>query len=411
MVLSLFSDGPEYVKRRKTPFRPPTASLAQVRAKIPSYLYQKSTTQGIYYVARDTAFILLFYKLGVSIDSFCAFLTRYGLQPALVTLAKCLLWPLYWYWQSLGFAGWWCLGHEAGHGTVSQFPWVNTVIGFTLHSFLFVPYFAWRSTHHAHHKATSSVEREENYVPYTRSDYRLPPASIANHADYHEIFEDTPLYTLLRMLCMQLLGWQAYLCTNVMGSVLYRGKQNVNHFSPSSPLFKPHERNSIIYSNLGLSVMALIMTYYTRQAGFSKFVTLYFVPYLLANHWIIMLTYLHHSDPTIPHYRNKQWTWLRGALATVDRPLLGWAGRFFLHNVSHDHIAHHLFSNIPFYNQPQVTEIIKGVLKDDYNFDSTNTFRALWRTFTECCFIEDEGDIVFYKNKNGEAAREVGTGY
>jgi hypothetical protein len=36
-----------------------------------------------------------------------------------------------------------------------------------------------------------------------------------------------------------------------------------------------------------------------------------------------------------------------------------------------------------------------------------NSFRALYRTFTQCCFIEDEGDIVFYKNSKGEAARVV----
>jgi fatty acid desaturase len=66
------------------------------------------------------------------------------------------------------------------------------------------------------------------------------------------------------------------------------------------------------------------------------------------NHWIVMLTYLHHSDPTVPHYRASEWNWLRGALATVDRPLLGWIGRFFLHNISHDHVAHHLFPDIPF---------------------------------------------------------------
>jgi len=36
-----------------------------------------------------------------------------------------------------------------------------------------------------------------------------------------------------------------------------------------------------------------------------------------------------------------------------------------------------------------------------------NTFRALYRTFSECCFIEDKGDIVFYKNRKGEAARVV----
>jgi hypothetical protein len=46
-----------------------------------------------------------------------------------------------------------------------------------------------------------------------------------------------------------------------------------------------------------------------------------------------MLTFLHHSDPTIPHYRAGQWTFLRGALATVDRPLLGWIGRMYFHNV------------------------------------------------------------------------------
>lgn len=84
-------------------------------------------------------------------------------------------------------------------------------------------------------------------------------------------------------------------------------------------------------------------------------------------------------------------------------------------------------------NLPEVTRIIKSMLGDDYNYDSTvslsdfcphhsvffetsksmvtqciqNTFRALYRTFTECCFIEDKGDIVFYKNRKGEAARVV----
>ena len=46
-----------------------------------------------------------------------------------------------------------------------------------------------------------------------------------------------------------------------------------------------------------------------------------------------MHTYLQHSDPSVPHYRTGEWTWVRGALCTVDRPLLGWAGRFFIHNV------------------------------------------------------------------------------
>lgn len=78
-----------------------------------------------------------------------------------------------------------------------------------------------------------------------------------------------------------------------------------------------------------------------------------------------------------------------------------------MHNVSHDHVAHHLFSYIPFYNQPEVTKRIRILLGENYNYDSTNTFRALYRTFTQCCFIEDEGEIVFYKNRDGKAARRV----
>jgi len=125
------------------------------------------------------------------------------------------------------------------------------------------------------------------------------------------------------------------------------------------------------------------------------------------NHWIVMLTYLHHSDPTVPHYRASEWNWLRGALATVDRPLLGWIGRFFLHNISHDHVAHHLFPDIPFYNIPRVTEIIKPLLKTQYNYDSTNTFYALYRSFAQCQFVEDHGGILFYRNGRGEALRTV----
>jgi len=300
------------------------------------------------------------------------------------------------------------MAHEAGHGTVSSSSWVNHLVGFSLHTFIMVPYYAWRSSHHAHHKATMSIERDENFVPRTRTDYGLPPEKVALLADYHEIFEETPIYTLARMIFMQLLGWQYYLCTNVMGSPMYPA--GTNHFFPSSPLFKPHERPGIIASNIGLSAMACVLYLWTQQVGLNMFLKLYFVPYLFANHWIVMLTYLHHSDPTIAHYRKSQWSFLRGAVSTVDRPLLGWAGRFFLHNVSHDHISHHLFSSIPFYNQPEVTECIKKVLKDDYNYDSTNTFRALYRTFTQCCFIEDDGEIIFYKNRDGKASRVLAEG-
>lgn len=39
------------------------------------------------------------------------------------------------------------------------------------------------------------------------------------------------------------------------------------------------------------------------------------------------------------------------------------------------------------------------------------SFYALYRSFTECLFVEEDGDIVFYKNKEGKAVREVDPAY
>jgi fatty acid desaturase len=100
-------------------------------------------------------------------------------------------------------------------------------------------------------------------------------------------------------------------------------------------------------SDLGLLAMGGIIAYWISISDLATVTKMYTIPYLLANHWIVMLTYLHHTDPTMPHFRKDTWTFVRGAITTVDRPLLGWVGRFFLHNVSHDHVAHHLISSIP----------------------------------------------------------------
>ncbi|KAF4582463.1 hypothetical protein EYR38_002588 [Pleurotus pulmonarius] len=358
-------NGPEYEARLRKPFVPPSVTLKDVHTAVPKHLLHKDPLKATSYVLRDIALTVLLFKFGSCINPWAASAFGGSLAPGWqVSIAKASLWGVYWWTQGLVWAGIFCLGHDAGHGTLFNSSILNNVVGFILHTALLIPYFAWRSTHHAHHKATSSIERDENYVPYTRSDYKLPPKEQAHKFDYAEVFEETPIYTLGRMLIMQGFGWWVYLSKNTMGSKMY--PPGTNHFDPNSPLFKPAQ---------------------------------------------LMFTYLHHSDPTIPHYRKDEWTFLRGAAATVDRPLLGWMGRFFFHNISHDHVAHHFFISAPFYNGPQITDAIKTVLKDDYNYDSTPSFYALWRSFTQCLFIEEDEDIAFYKNKHGEALRAVDQEY
>lgn len=75
------------------------------------------------------------------------------------------------------------------------------------------------------------------------------------------------------------------------------------------------------------------------------------------NHWLVLITFLQHTDPILPHYRASEFTFPRGALATLDRNLLGdcgkimgWIGAHATHGISETHVLHHVSSKIPHYN-------------------------------------------------------------
>ncbi|OSX63288.1 hypothetical protein POSPLADRAFT_1168809 [Postia placenta MAD-698-R-SB12] len=404
----MFSHGSEYEERLRKPFVPPTITLKEIHEAVPKHLLRKNPWLSAYYCVRDIVCCVAIFYVGFHIEDILKS-DFGGLVPLTalwqVYLARTGLWLLYWWFQGLSFASFFCIAHELGHQTMFNNRYVNDTLGYFFHAFILAPFFAWKASHNAHHRTVASIERDENYVPYERSYYNLPPREKATTADYLEVLDETPILTLGRLLVMQGVGWWLYISTNAMGSKRY--PKGTNHFSPYSPLFRPDQRLGIFLSDVGIIGMLSILYYCGTIYGGKAVFMYYFVPYVLCNHWYVMLTYLHHSDPTIPHYRKEEWSWVRGAAATVDRPLLGWAGRFFLHNVSHDHVAHHFFSYAPFYNQPEITKCVRSVLKEHYNYDSTNTFFALYRSFTECVFIEEDGAIVFYKNKHGHSQRDV----
>ena len=97
--------------------------------------------------------------------------------------------------------------------------------------------------------------------------------------------------------------------------------------------------------------------------------TTYFVPYLWVNHWIVLITFLQHTDPLLPHYRPAAFTFARGALSTLDRNLLGeagpvmaWIGAAATHGISETHVAHHVSSKIPHYNAWEARDALRARL-------------------------------------------------
>ncbi|KAG9127541.1 hypothetical protein FRC07_012557 [Ceratobasidium sp. 392] len=248
------------------------------------------------------------------------------------------------------------------------------------------------------------MERDEVYVPKTRSDLNIPSAP-HHEIDWDEIFGDTPIYTLLVLIGQQLFAFPAYLLTNVSGQKRY--PRFTNHFDPDSIIFNKSHRRAVIASNYGILSMILIVYWSCQRYGVASVLKYYGIPWLAVSHWFIMITYLHHTNPLLPHYRGSEWSFQRGAAATIDRDFLGWQGRFFLHDVAHFHVIHHFFAQMPWYHGAEATQHLAALLGDHYMRSSEPVFQALWNTYNECQFVDDEGDVVFYRNKKGELKRRA----
>jgi fatty acid desaturase len=110
-------------------------TLSEVHSIVPKHLHEKNTFKSLLYVLRDVFSAFVVYELGWTIDPFANLLVaNYCLSPNMGAIAKWALWALYWHTQGIILAGWWCVGHEAGHGSLSNHRWVNHLIGYTMHS-------------------------------------------------------------------------------------------------------------------------------------------------------------------------------------------------------------------------------------------------------------------------------------
>lgn len=78
-----------------------------------------------------------------------------------------------------------------------------------------------------------------------------------------------------------------------------------------------------------------------------------------------MITFMQHTHPDVPHFDDKEWTWLRGALSTIDRSL-GPLADFKTHYICPSHVAHHIFSDMPYYGAMEATPYIKAHLGKYY---------------------------------------------
>lgn len=79
------------------------------------------------------------------------------------------------------------------------------------HTLALTPYWSWKISHHRHHMTHGSLERDELWMPATRSELNLPPPPEDHESIYEEYFSDSPIYGLIKLLSFHFFAFQAYL--------------------------------------------------------------------------------------------------------------------------------------------------------------------------------------------------------
>eukprot|EP00741_Cyanophora_paradoxa_P007046 tig00001073_g6817.t1 len=299
--------------------------------------------------------------------------------------AMYLVWPAYWVAQGTVFWGFFTVGHDCGHGSFSPSRMVNNICGHLTHAPLLVPYHSWRISHAHHHALTGNVDEDESWYPTLKSDYYS-----MSHIIYFVRFE----------LIWLIVGWPLYLL-----GARGRNGDDRSHFDPRMQLFKEGDKPGVIFSSAAVFAMIGALVALGQRVGHLSVFLSYGPPYLVFCFWITAVTFLHHTEVTIPWYRKGTWEKLRGALSTIDRDY-GALVNDISHNIG-THVAHHLFFTIPHYNLVEATKHLAPALGPWYHKSDRGIIASILKSWRECRYVPDEGNVVMFTSPEKEAAQEA----
>jgi omega-3 fatty acid desaturase (delta-15 desaturase) len=343
------NDQNQNLESRKTDF-----TIKQLKDTIPAHLFESSLLKSLFYFFFDSSIIISLFSLAFWLDSY-------------------YFYPIYWILQGTFMWSLFVVGHDCGHGSFSKYKWVNSLIGHISHSPLLVPYHGWRISHRTHHNNTGNMDKDESWYPIAKSDYDKMD-SLSKFVRFKIILFVFPIYLFVR-------------------SPMRDG----SHFLPSSDLFSESEKWDVVVSTFWWTSMLVGLSLFGYFFGITALLNLYVVPYIIFVMWLSMVTYLHHTDIEVPWYRNSTWSFVKGALSTVDR-------KYGLiepihHNIG-THVVHHIFSKIPHYNLLEANKYLKDAIGEDMYISKEPILKALYKSYINCIYMSDEGEKVYYSKKS-----------
>lgn len=376
-----------------------------LRAVIPKDCFEADTKTSLKYLSVSVIGTTLCTMLGSRLLSV--------LSPT--KIANLPFWMLYSTVTGTVAMGLWVLAHECGHNAFSKNKSIQDTVGFWLHSLFLVPYYSWQRSHAVHHQYTNHAELGETHVPEKGNEDRTDGSLRAREHFFNLLGKKMGMrvWGTLQTTLHLLIGWPAYLMIGATGSP---DRGMTNHFlpnpittpaQPNKELFPGNWKTKVLKSDVGVAAVACAVAAWTVRNGFSSMMALYGGPLVVVNAWLVIYTWLQHTDVDVPHFSSENHTFVKGALHTIDRPydkLDPWGLIDFLHHkIGTTHVAHHFDSTIPHYKAEKATEAIKKAYPKMYLHDPTPIPQALWRVAKGCTGVVQRGNKWIWNNKGAEA--------
>ena len=346
---------------------------ASVLSSIPEECFVKDTGRSLAYAAVSTAM-----TVGCGLIAAATLPLSWSYWPA---------WLAYAAVNGTIATGCWVIAHECGHNAFSDNRFIQDAVGYALHSVLLVPYFSWQRSHAVHHSRTNHLTEGETHVPYVKGEIKGDLNLKAK-----ETMGEGP-FVILQLVTHLIFGWPAYLLTGATGG---SARGVTNHFLPnvntgSLELFPGSWKKKVYLSDVGVFAFVGVLAAWIAKCGWAPFVALYLGPYLFVNFWLVLYTWLQHTDVDVQHLAADEWSYIKGAFLTIDRPY-GPVFDFLHHRIGSTHVAHHVECAIPHYKALKATEALKTKYPDYYLYDPTPIWKALVRVASKCVAVEKRGE-------------------
>ena len=315
------------------------------------------------------------------------------------------IWILYAFISGTTAMGFWVIAHECGHGAFSKNRILETITGYLLHSLLLVPYFSWQRSHAVHHRFTNHITNGETHVPLV----------IHGNGITEKIGGDKELafssalgktkYGVLQLILHLIFGWPAYLLSGSTGGVK---NGTSNHFWPRRPFSKTMWPSvwakKVWISDIGVALVLIGLIILVIKHGIYPIIGMYVGPLLVVNCWLVIYTWLHHTDSDVPHLSNSEFSFMRGAFLSIDRPY-GRILNTLHHNIGSSHVVHHVCPTIPHYHAKEATFAIKKAFKKVYLFNPEPIYKSLWNIACNCIAVKSDlnnGQYIWQSSYNKE---------